>query len=221
MITLYHFELCPFSRQIRVLLKEKNLEFELVSEKYWQKNESFLNLNPASTTPVLKDGKLTVIESYPVISYLEEIYPDTSFLGKDIKERNEIRRLICWFNNKFSQEVSSKILNEKVISFFTKNSAPKSDVIRMAKADLYKHLDYMAILLEQRNWLGGSHFSLADIAAASHISVLDFLNDMPWQYSKQVKEWYSLVKSRPSFRELLNDYVQGFNPPSHYNDLDF
>ena len=84
-----------------------------------------------------------------------------------------------------------------------------------------KHLDYMNELLMQRNWLGGEKFSLADIVAASHISVLDFLNDIPWHYSQPVKDWYSLIKSRPSFRAILNDYVQGFSPPAHYTDLDF
>jgi glutathione S-transferase len=36
-----------------------------------------------------------------------------------------------------------------------------------------------------------------------------------------VKEWYSLIKCRPSFRELLEDSVQGFKAPTHYADPDF
>lgn len=218
---LYHFELCPFSRQIRILLHEKRLKYELVVEKYWQNNERFLQINPAATVPVLQDDSFTVVESYPIINYLDECYPDVMLIGDDLKSRNENRRLISWFNQKFHQEVTSHIISEKVVGYYKQNHAPKSEIIRLAKANLYKHLDYIASLLEKRNCLGGDKFSMADVAAASHISVLDFLNDMPWSHSKIIKDWYSLIKSRPSFRELLGDYVQGFNPPPHYADLDF
>ena len=218
---LYHFELCPFSRQIRILLHEKRLSYQLTVEKFWNSNEHFLHLNPASTVPVLQDDKLTVVESYPIINYLDECYTDVMLIGEDVKARNENRRLICWFNQKFYQEVTGYIIAEKVIGYYKQNHAPKSEIIRLAKSNLYKHLDYITSLLEKRNYLGGDKFSMADIAAAAHISVLDFLNDMLWSHSKIIKDWYSLVKSRPSFRELLNDYVQGFNPPPHYADLDF
>lgn len=221
MKTLYHFELCPFSRQIRVLLAEKQLEFSLQSEKYWLKNESFLNLNPLGTVPVLKDGKLTIVGSFPIIGYLEEEYPETSLVWGKAADKAEIRRLLAWFNVKFDKEVSSLLIEEKVIGFYNKNSAPRSDNIRKAKNSLYSYLDYMTTLLEKRSWLAGNKISMADIAAASHLSVLDFLNDVPWPQYKAVAEWYSLIKSRPSFRPLLEDYVQGFTPPEHYANLDF
>ena len=187
------------------MLHEKRLDYQLTVEKYWQGSEPFLHLNPASTVPVLQDNKLIVVESYTIINYLDECYTDVMIIGEDIESRNENRRVICWFNHKFHQEVTSHIIAEKVVGYY----------------NLYKHLDYITSLLEKRNYLGGDKFSMADIAAAAHISVLDFLNDMPWSHSKIIKDWYSLVKSRPSFRELLNDYVQGFNPPPHYADLDF
>lgn len=221
MITLYQFELCPFSRQLRIMLTEKKLPYEMVSEKYWLRDTSFLKLNPAGETPVIKDGKLTIADIYSIIEYLEETHTEVPMLGESIKYKNEVRRLISWFNGKFYNEVSGKILSEKVISYYTKNSTPRSEMIRSAKANLYQHLDYISSLLEQRKWLAGEDFSLADIVAASHLSVLDFLNDMPWQHSQYVKDWYSVIKSRPSFRPLLSDYAQAFNPPAHYTDLDF
>jgi glutathione S-transferase len=47
--------------------------------------------------------------------------------------------------------------------------------------------------------------SLADIAAASHVSVLDYFGDAPWREYPASKLWYSKIKSRPSFRPLLQD----------------
>ena len=79
----------------------------------------------------------------------------------------------------------------------------------------------IAWLTERRNWLAGDDFSLADIAAASHISCLDYLGDIPWADHPGAHDWYARVKSRPSFRPLLADHIPGLPPPKHYADLDF
>ena len=63
--------------------------------------------------------------------------------------------------------------------------------------------------------------TLADFAAASHISVLDYFDEAPWAQFAAVKDWYAKVKSRPCFRTLLADQVPGFPQPAHYADLDF
>ncbi|MFV9991879.1 MAG: glutathione S-transferase N-terminal domain-containing protein, partial [Candidatus Midichloria sp.] len=50
---LYHYPLCPFSRKVRIILKEKGVQFELILEKYWERKKSFLSLNPSGSTPLL------------------------------------------------------------------------------------------------------------------------------------------------------------------------
>ena len=59
------------------------------------------------------------------------------------------------------------------------------------------------------------------IAAAAHLSCLDYCGDAPWEISPAAKEWYARVKSRPAFRPLLADHIPGFPPKPHYADLDF
>ena len=76
-------------------------------------------------------------------------------------------------------------------------------------------------LLERRRWLAGDVMTMADFAAAAHISCLDYISDVDWNRSTIVKEWYAKIKSRPAFRSILADQVPGFPPPRHYNDLDF
>ena len=61
----------------------------------------------------------------------------------------------------------------------------------------------------------------ADVAAAAHLSCVDYLGDVPWDRSAEAKDWYARVKSRPAFRELLADHVSGLKPVAHYTDLDF
>lgn len=222
MRTLYHFPLCPFSRQIRVILKEKDLPFELVVENYWERRANFARLNPAMEVPVLIEESDSILADISAITeYLEEKHPEKSLLGKAALERAEVRRLVSWFNHKFYHEVTRYILNERVIHYYTGTSATSSDSIRAAKANIYYHLDYIAFLTKQRKWLAGEQLSLADIAAATQLSVLDYLGDVPWEHNPAIKDWYALIKSRPSFRPLLADRIAGFSPSKHYTDLDF
>ena len=76
-------------------------------------------------------------------------------------------------------------------------------------------------LLESRSWLAGSFLTLADFTAAAHLSCLDYISDVDWNRSSNVKDWYAKIKSRPAFRSILADQVSGFPPPPHYTDLDF
>ena len=222
MYILYHYPLCPFSRQVRVLLREKDLVYELKQENYWERTRELAEINPAMTVPVLTstDG-LAIADIASIYEYLEEIYPDRNFLGHDPLMRAEVRRLTNWFNGKFNNEVTSYIIKEKIIKSYTKHGEPSSTVIRAAKSNIYYHMDYIAFLLQHNTWLAGEDLTLADFAASSHLSVLDYLGDVPWQYNEQVKEWYSIIKSRPSFRPLLHDNINWFNPVKHYSDLDF
>ena len=63
--------------------------------------------------------------------------------------------------------------------------------------------------------------SFADLAAAAHLSVVDYIGDVPWAENEAAKAWYARVKSRPSFRPLLADTVPGVPASATYADLDF
>ena len=63
--------------------------------------------------------------------------------------------------------------------------------------------------------------SYADLAAAAHLSVADYLGDVPWNEDETAKTWYARVKSRPSFRPLLGEMIPGIPAAATYADLDF
>ena len=64
-------------------------------------------------------------------------------------------------------------------------------------------------------------FGMADLAAAAHLSSVDYLGDVPWEQNADAKAWYQRIISRPSFRPLLGDQIRGISPPTTYADLDF
>ena len=59
---------------------------------------------------------------------------------------------------------------------------------------------YIGYLIARRNWLAGDQLTYADLAAAAHLSVVDYLGDVPWDEDEAAKHWYARIKSRPSFR---------------------
>ncbi len=220
---LYHFPLCPFSRKVRLFLLEKNVNADLAVENFWEKRENFLALNPAGEVPVLLnyEDNNVISESTIICEYIEETHGGIKLIGDDAKFRAEVKRIDYWFDQKFFKEVGSYILFEKVIKYYKNEGSPNPLYIRAAKLNLEYHMQYMSYLLENRKWLAGNKISLADLTAASHLSVLDYLGHIKWSEFDIVKEWYMLIKSRPSFTNILQDNIVGFQPSSNYSNLDF
>lgn len=222
MRTLYHVWLHPFSRKVRLALAEKKLEFELQVEKIWERRTAFLAMNPAGDVPVLVENDGTILSNSQVIcEYLEEVYPEINLLGRDPLQRAETRRLVGWFDVKFSREVTDNLVGEKLMKRFLKLGEPHGPSIRAGHANIHYHLDYIGFLCEKRTWLAGENFTLADIAAAAHLSAIDYIGDVPWEEHHHARDWYARVKSRPAFRPLLEDRIPGFTPSDHYENVDF
>ena len=220
MRTLFHLWLHPFSRKVRVVLAEKNLDFKLEIEKTWERRTEFLAINPAGDVPVLveEDGT-TLANSQVICEYLEEVYPNTNLLGVDPVQRAETRRLVSWFDVKFDREVTANLVGEKLMKRFLTLGEPHGPSVRAGHANIHYHLDYIGFLTEKRSWLAGDEFSLADIAAASHLSAVDYLGDVPWEEHEAAHSWYNKVKGRESFKPLLHDRIPGFAPAQDYERI--
>ena len=221
MTRLYHFPLSPFCRKVRLSLGEKRIEVELIDTRYWEKAPEFLRRNPAGKVPILNiDGK-TLTESAAINEYLEERYPEPALMPASADGRYEVRRLVSWFDDKFHNEVTANLLYERVNKKISGQGYPESAKIKAGAKAIKYHIDYMGWLLDIRRWLAGDAMTLADFAAAAHLSALDYISDVDWDRNANVREWYSKIKSRPAFRSLLADQIPGFPPPPHYADLDF
>ncbi len=218
---LHHFPLDPASRQVRLVLGEKRLAFADQPVRYWERPADLMALNPSGLPPVLTQDDLVLCEGRAIIDFLEETYPDPPLLARSPAERAEARRLMQWFDRKFEQEVGGFLLHEKMEKRLLGLGAPDLAALRQGRDALRAHIGYMESLLAQRDWLAGLRLSLADFAAAAHLSVIDYFGDVPWNEFPGVKTWYMKLKSRPAFRPLLADRWPGLVPAAHYHDLDF
>ena len=218
---LYHVALSPFCRKVRLTLAEKRIEVELVEEKYWDPSPDFLRRNPAGKVPILKIDNRFLPESQAICEYIDEIHPTPALMPRDREARYEVRRLCAWFDDKFNAEVTRKVMGERVWKKIMKKGYPDSKTIKEGLSAIKYHLDYMGWLLDQRGWLAGDQMTLADFAAAAHLSCLDYISDVDWNRQAAVKDWYAKIKSRPAFRSLLQDQLPGLPPAPQYAELDF
>jgi glutathione S-transferase len=230
MLTLFHHGFCPQSRFVRLALGEYGLVHRLVEERPWDRRHDFLAMNPAGTLPVLvEEGCPPIPEARIIAEYLDETrgndLGDHRLLPRDVHARVEVRRLTTWFCDKFFAEVSGPLTTERVFKRHMGRGqgggAPDTDAIRAALANIRYHLAYVGWLVQTRDWLAGERLTYADLAAAAHLSSIDYLGDVPWSENEAAKSWYARVKSRPSFRPLLTDTHSGIPPSKTYADLDF
>ena len=204
------------------MLGEKRLEFDMKAESVWDRRPEFLHLNPTGEVPVLVETDGSAISgSDAICEFLDELHPEPSLIGRNTLARAEVRRLVYWFDHKFNDEVTRHLIGEKIMKRFLGMGEPDSKKVRAGHANIHHHLDYIAYLTDRRRWLGGDELSLADLAAAAHISSIDYLGDVPWNEHPGAKDWYARIKSRPGFRPLLDDHIPGAPPAKSYADLDF
>jgi glutathione S-transferase len=225
---LFHHPFCPHSRFVRLVLGEYGIAADLIEENVLARRPAFLELNPAGTTPVLVDGDFAACGALVIAEYIDETSGGTAvnrLMPADPKSRAEARRLMIWFHEKFFAEVSEPLVREKILKRRLPEAqgggSPDSAAIHAARANIRYHLKYTGWLMKARNWLAGDKLTYADLAAAAHLSSVDYLGDVPWSEDETAKNWYARVKSRPSFRLLLAETVAGLPAAPSYADLDF
>ena len=221
MVLLIHHPVSPFARKIRLQMTEKKMLFILREEKPWDLSEEVYRLNPAGELPIfLNDGNV-ICGNYAISEYLEDTSTEVPLIFGDPKEKAEIRCLTEWFDNKFYREVYCNIVFEKIHKRFSSGNAPDSRILKSGLNNLNYHLEYIEWLLERRQYLAGNAISLADLSAAAQLSIVDYLGSVPWNDFKSAKVWYSKIKSRPAFKDILKDNIKGVLPAKHYANLDF
>ncbi len=221
MVLLIQHPVSPQSRKLRIGMSEKKMLFILRNEEPWNLSPDIYKLNPAGDLPVFLNDGMALCGHNAIMEYLEETSREVKLMPETPRERAEVRRLIDWFDYKFYHEVYKNIVCEKVHKRFAKGLAPDSKILKIGLNNLNFHMEYIDWLTERRNYLAGENLTWADIAAAAHLSIIDYLGDAPWDGYRNAKLWYSKIKSRPSFKDILKDNIKGILPSKHYADLDF
>ncbi|AXE65506.1 glutathione S-transferase [Hyphomonas sp. CACIAM 19H1] len=225
MLRLYHWPLDPAGRMVRLVLAEKGEPFEAVPSRPWAPELDIASIAPGAVAPAVvsthgSSPRFAACGTRAICEHFEEARPVPALLPDDLSERAEARRLWAWVEAGM-EEVTDNLLSERVTQWTHRGRQPDSDRLRRGAHALRGRLTYLNALTETRGNLAGRHLSLADLAAAAHLSAYDYFGDVQWEAVPDLKAWYMRIKSRPSFRPLLADRLEAARPVSYYAELDF
>jgi glutathione S-transferase len=197
---LYDYPDCPFCQKVRVVLAEKDLEYEKVFvdlRKQEQKAPEFLRMNPYGKVPVLVDEDEVVYDSTVINEYLEDEYPLPRLMPEDSHGRALVRMLEDYCDNSFIPPTTM------LLAQLRRPEAERDHArVEQARDELKRALFYVRDRLEGNEFLAGSEFTIADAAFAPRMLVLGRLGFEFEPALAPVQAWIDRIRQRASVRAL-------------------
>jgi glutathione S-transferase len=202
MIKLYDFPQSPYCQKVRLVLAEKDLEYEMVFvdlTKNEQKSPDFLRLNPYGKVPILIDDEEIIYDSTIINEYLEDEYPHPPLLPAQSGDRARARMFEDFADNSFTAQGGLLVAE-------LRKPADQVDQERVQRYrnDLIRVLEFLDRHLEGKEYLANS-FSLADLAFVPRLLVLPRLGvEIPARL-KNVLMWSERLKQRSAVMQLQQE----------------
>ncbi|MES1947703.1 glutathione S-transferase [Salinisphaera sp. C84B14] len=183
------------------LLDELELGFEhhLVGGRYGGLDDpAFIALNPHGKVPVLKDGDISIWESHAILRYLAAQYGDSRFWPLSPAERSVHDRWMDWSQTTLQPDFM------RLFWRFYRMPEHKRDTeeIQRARRACERHYRLIDAELEQRRYLAGDRFSLADIPAGTTLYRYQKMG-LDTALPARAAEWYANLCQRPAFQNRV------------------
>jgi RNA polymerase-associated protein len=146
MLTLYDAARCPYCARVRIVLAEKDIEYEAIEIDLSDRPAWIYEKNITGRVPVVEEDAWVLPESAVIMVYLEERYPEPALLAADPADR-ALARLWIFRHDDFTKP------------YYALRRGDEGAVARFAE-----QLERLEAALVARPWLGGGEYGLADIA---------------------------------------------------------
>jgi glutathione S-transferase len=177
-ITLYDAARCPYCARVRIVLAEKDVEFEAIEIDLQDRPAWIYEKNVTGRVPVIEEDTWLLPESAVIMEYLEERYPEPALLAADPADR-ALARLWIFRHDDLTKPYYALRRGEE-------DARPRLDE-QLARLD-----DALAL----RPWLGGADYGLADIAYIPWILRMQQLLDV--EPPANVAAWVATMLDRPA-----------------------
>jgi len=211
----------PYARKVRIILQEKNIPFELITEVPWDSTTATPRHNPLEKLPILiLENGSSIYESHHILEYIETKFPDTTpMLSIDVDERLFAKKV---------EVVCDGICDALVLLFFEKQ---RSEIAQSAewKARQMRKVDGgFRTLAEwvssnasssapsisgprgldrqgERACLVGGNFGLADVAIGCVAGYVDVrFAEYPWrERHPALAKYVDKLGARQSFKDTV------------------
>ncbi len=189
MMNLYSGTTCPFSHRCRIVLYEKQMDFQVIDVDLFNKPEDIAVINPYNRVPVLVDRDLVLFESNIINEYIDERFPHPQLMPPDPIMRARARQLLFTMEQELFSHIDALEKNLK--------SAEKS---RQHVRDRLTEL--APIFLKQKHMLG-DEFSMLDVAIAPLLWRLDHYEIELGKAAAPMMKYAERIFSRQGFIDAL------------------
>jgi glutathione S-transferase len=190
----------PYVRKVRIVMVEKKLDFELVLEDVW-KRDDILASNPLGKVPCLvMEGGEALFDSRVIVEYLDTLSPVGRLIPATGRERVEVR---TW------EALADGVLDASILARLEATWPGRTDDQRCQAwidrqlSRVHAALSAMSRGLGNKPYCAGTHFSLADVATGCALGYLDFrFPQLDWRTPHaNLAQLYDKLAKRPSFIE--------------------
>lgn len=198
MIKLYCFPRSGNSREVKIVLAEKNIPYEAIDVRAnpaVKDGHEFKKASPNGTVPALIDGDVYLSEAYDINEYLEERYPQNPLLPDSREARTEIRDWVKRLDRALCLKIGLLLIEE----LLKPKEQQKEEVKVKLRADIHRGLQELDSRLETSGEYFFGTYGLADIAMTPHLAALHRVNIMIGPETANLKAWMDRIRKRPSF----------------------
>jgi glutathione S-transferase len=191
---LYNTQRCPYARRTRIVLYEKQIDFDVYEVDLSNKSEEFLSVSPYGKVPVLAVNGISLYESNVVNEYLDEVHETPRLMPANPEQRALARSWMAFADDYFFPAVFRVCMGSQ--------RGFSEEQIQEASEKLQDSLSRLERQLEGKEYLMGD-YTLADIAHAGNFLRLRELaerDDFPLQNYPNVVAWMERVESRQSYK---------------------
>jgi glutathione S-transferase len=180
MLTLYDAARCPYCARVRIVLAEKDVEYEPIEIDLTDRPAWIYEKNSTGRVPVLEEDGWLLPESAVIMEFLDERYPDPPLLAADAADR-ALARLWTFRHDDFTKPYYALRRGEDG-----------------AAARLDAELGKLDAALSRHAWLGGSEYGLADIAYVPWMLRARDMLGVSLERFPAVAAWLDRLAERPS-----------------------
>ena len=166
----------PYVCKVRIVLAEKKLDYQFVTEDVWSAETRIAESNPLGKVPCLiMEGHEAVFDSRVIVEYLDTLSPVGKLIPTGGRERAEVK---TW--EALADGVLDAALLARMESIWTgRAEGERSEAwIDRQLAKIGHALQAMDRGLADKPFCSGIHMSLSDIAVGCALGYLDFRQEI-------------------------------------------
>jgi glutathione S-transferase len=202
MLKLFCFPRSGNSREVKIVLAEKNLPFESVNvhaNKEVKEAPDFKKASPRGTVPAIIDGDVYLSEAFLINQYLDEKYPEPLLFPSDPARRAEIETFVKTIDKGMVLNIGLLVIE----CLLKPKHEQREDFKEKKRNEILETMKKLDQHLQDKEYLFGD-FSLADVAITPHIAALPILGSSIPTDLKNLTAWFERIKLRPSFLQSQN-----------------